>query len=127
MSSKIHRARITEANLDYEGSLTIDSDLMDACGLAEYEQIHVWNVARGTRLITYSMRGASGSGVICLNGAAAHLGAVGDLIIIAAFTQVPAEQADAWQPRIVLVDDENRIKECIGREIPGPDRRDACL
>ena len=83
--AKLHRATVTHADLDYEGSVTIAGDLMDAAGLPEHEQVHIWNVTRGTRLTTYTLRGDEGSGIICINGAAAHLAEVGDKVIIAAF------------------------------------------
>ena len=85
--SKIHRATVTHANLAYEGSVTIDDDLLKAADILEFEKVHVWNVTRGTRLVTYAMRGEPGSGVICINGAAAHLVSPGDLVIIATFAQ----------------------------------------
>ena len=81
--SKIHRATITHADLEYEGSVTIDTDLMDAADILEHEAVHIWNVTQGTRLMTYALRGPRGSGVICINGAAAHLNKPGDLCIIA--------------------------------------------
>ena len=121
--SKIHRATVTHADLDYEGSLTIGSDLMDAAKIREHEQIHVWNVTRGSRLVTYALRGDPGSRVICMNGAAAHLAQPGDKVIIATFAEVPESEADAWQPTVVLVDDDNRIVDAALVEIAGPRRR----
>ncbi len=123
--SKIHRAVVTHADLDYEGSLTIDGALMDAARIHPYEQIHVWNVTRGTRLVTYALRGGDGSGVICMNGAAAHLARPGDRIIVATFAEVPAAAAADWEPTVVLVDDRNRIVEPHLREVAGPRRRTA--
>ena len=123
--SKIHRACVTHADLEYEGSLTIDADLMDRAEIHEYEQIHVWNVTRGTRLVTYALRGEPGSRVICMNGAAAHLASPGDRIIIATFAEVPAEEAASWQPTVVLVDEENRLVTPDLKEIAGPARRHA--
>jgi aspartate 1-decarboxylase len=90
-NAKIHRAVITEANLEYEGSLTIDADLMDAAGILEYEAVHVWNVTRGTRLVTYALGGRRQSGVICANGAAAHDNRPGDVVIIATFVDLDDE------------------------------------
>lgn len=116
---KIHRATITHADLHYEGSVTIDADLMDAAGILENEEIHIWNVTRGTRLVTYALRGPNGSGVICVNGAAAHLMKPGDLAILATFGELTEEEARAHQPKVVLVDEKNRI-EAIGPERPGP-------
>ena len=106
--SKIHRATITEANLDYEGSITIDADLMKAAGLIEYEKVQVANVSNGERLETYVITGASGSGVICLNGAAARKGNKGDIIIIIAYGQIYQEEAASFKPKIVKVDSENK-------------------
>ena len=83
--AKIHRATVTQADLNYEGSMSIDRDLMDAADIAEFEEVHIWNVTRGTRLTTYAIEAERGSGVICVNGAAAHLVHVGDLIIIATY------------------------------------------
>jgi aspartate 1-decarboxylase len=120
--SKIHRATVTEADLDYEGSLTIDQDLMDAADILPYEEVHVWNVTRGTRLSTYAMVGERGSGTICINGAAAHHNKPGDVIIIATFAQIAESDARTHWPTVVLVDEKNRIKR-IGEEIAGPARR----
>ncbi len=111
LKSKIHRATVTEANLAYEGSLTIDAHLMRAADILPYEMVHVFNVANGERFQTYAMEGEAGSGVICLNGAAARKGQVGDLLIIATFAVYEAEEARRHQPKIVLVDASNRIRE----------------
>jgi aspartate 1-decarboxylase len=111
LKSKIHRATVTEANLAYEGSLTIDAHLMRAADILPYEMVHVFNVANGERFQTYAMEGEAGSGVICLNGAAARKGQVGDLLIIATFAVYEAEEARRHQPRIILVDGQNRIQE----------------
>ncbi len=121
LKSKIHRATITHADLDYEGSITIDKNLMEAADLVDNEQVHVWNVTRGTRLETYTITGERGSGHICLNGAAAHLMKPDDLVIIASFVNLEAEEASTWKPKLVFVDENNRIKD-LGRdhEIPGP-------
>lgn len=116
---KIHRARITHADLHYEGSVTIDRDLMDAAGMLEHEEVHVWNVTRGTRLVTYTLRGPAGSGVVCINGAAAHGNQPGDLVILATFGELDDEEARTHQPKVVFVDEHNRIRE-IERERPGP-------
>ncbi|MDH7570288.1 MAG: aspartate 1-decarboxylase [Armatimonadota bacterium] len=105
LKSKIHRATVTGADIDYVGSITIDLDLMDRAGLHPGEQVHVWNVANGARFETYAMPGDRGSGVICVNGAAAHLARPGDKVIIAAF----ALTDEPVQPRIVLVDEQNRF------------------
>ncbi len=121
LKSKIHRATVTHADLDYEGSITIDQNLMEAADLVDNEQVHVWNVTRGTRLETYTITGERGSGEICLNGAAAHLMKPDDLVIIASFVNLDAEEAAGWKPKLVFVDENNRIKD-MGRdhEIPGP-------
>ena len=116
---KIHRARITHADLHYEGSVTIDSDLLEAAGMLEHEEVHVWNVTRGTRLVTYTLAGPRGSGVICINGAAAHGNAPGDLVILATFGDMEDAEARTWQPKVVFCDDDNRIKE-IEAERPCP-------
>ena len=121
--SKIHRATVTHADLEYEGSVTIDGDLMDAAVIHEHEQVHVWNVTRGSRLTTYALRGAKQSGIVCINGAAAHLVDPGDKVILATFAEIPAEAAAGWQPTVVLVDDRNRIVEPEYRELAGPARR----
>lgn len=120
--AKIHRATITEADLHYEGSLTIDRELMELADIAEFEEVHVWNVTRGTRLSTYAITGEAGSGVICANGAAAHLMEKGDLVIIACFEYL--ERPPTGKPKVILVDDRNRpIGEI--EEIAGPERRQA--
>ncbi len=118
-TGKIHRATITQADLDYEGSVTIDDTLLWASGILEHEMVHVWNVTRGTRLQTYALRGPAGSGVICINGAAAHGNEPGDLVIIAAFAEMTDDEARVHTPKVVRVDAANRI---IGTapEIPGP-------
>ena len=120
--SKLHRVTVTHADLEYEGSVTIDEDLMEAAGIHEYEQVHVWDVTRGSRLVTYAIRGERGSGVICINGAAAHLVEPGDIAIIATFTTVPEEQAADWTPRVVLVDERNTIISNDHLELAGPGR-----
>ncbi len=121
--SKIHRATVTHADLEYEGSVTIDEDLMDAAGIWDYEAVHIWNITRGTRLQTYAIKGQRGSGVICINGAAAHLNKPGDMVIIATFAELEESEARAHKPAVVLVDRQNRIvaKEVV--EVAGPDRR----
>lgn len=121
--SKIHRATVTHADLDYEGSVSIDEDLLDAAGIWEYESVHIWNITRGTRLQTYAIKGERGSGVICINGAAAHLNRPGDLVILATFAELEESEARAHVPRVVLVDRENRIVEKDAVEVPGPKRR----
>jgi aspartate 1-decarboxylase len=108
--SKIHRATITEANIDYEGSLTIDQDLMDAAHMLPGEEVHVWDVDNGARLVTYLLPGLRASGTVCVNGAAAHLVKPGHKVILATFAQMEEQQARTHQPRVVLVDETNRIR-----------------
>jgi aspartate 1-decarboxylase len=117
LRAKIHRASVTEANIDYEGSITIDRRLMDATDLLPNEAVCVWNVTNGNRFETYTVEGEPDSGVICVNGAAAHLVSPGDLIIIAAFTWLDEEAARAHEPKVVFVDERNRIREK-RREVP---------
>ncbi|MBP1654626.1 MAG: aspartate 1-decarboxylase [Bacteroidetes bacterium] len=119
LRAKIHRATVTEADLHYEGSLTIPPELMDAVDINEYEAVHVWNVTRGTRFETYAITGERDSGAICVNGAAAHLAEPGDIIIIASFASVPESMVDAFRPTVAFVDEKNRIQR-IGVEVPGP-------
>jgi aspartate 1-decarboxylase len=123
LKSKLHRARVTHADVDYEGSLTLDRNLLDAADILPWEEVHVWNVTRGTRLRTYAMEAEPGSGVVCVNGAAAHLAKPGDLVIIATFTHMDDTAARQHRPRIVLLGEGNRIVEYAGREVPGPKRR----
>jgi len=120
--SKIHRATVTQANLEYEGSLTIDAELMRAADILPFEEVHVWDVTCGSRLTTYAIEGPGHSGVICVNGAAAHLVHPGDLVIIATFAQYSAEEAVGHHPTIVLVDEGNRIVDEHYVETPGPAR-----
>ena len=108
LKSKIHRATVTEANLDYEGSVTIDEDLMRAANIIEYEQVHIYDVTNGNRIITYAMTGAAGSGTICINGAAAHKVHPGDLVILATYSLMNQEEQRGFKPKIVQVDAKNR-------------------
>ena len=121
--SKIHRATVTHADLEYEGSVTIDEDLMTAAGIWEYEAVHVWNITRGTRLQTYAIKGQAGSGIICINGAAAHLNQPGDRVILATFAEMDEAEARAHVPNVVLVDAQNRPVVRGAVEVPGPQRR----
>lgn len=109
LKGKIHRATVTQAEIDYIGSITIDQDLMDAAGILEYEKVQVADVERGTRLETYVISGEPGSGVICLNGAAAHLVTPGDKVIIMCYAQMTPEEARESKPRVVFVDEDNKI------------------
>ena len=108
--SKIHRATVTEADLNYEGSVTIDSDLMDAADILPHEQVQILNVNNGERFDTYAIRGPRGSGVICLNGAAARLAHVGDTVIILTYAVMEREELLRHVPTIVFVDESNRIR-----------------
>jgi aspartate 1-decarboxylase len=107
--SKVHRATVTEANLNYRGSLTIDPLLMKAARMLPYEEIHVLNINTGARFTTYLLEGEPGSGVCCLNGAAARLGHPGDLVIILTYATMSEEEARCWKPICVHVDEKNRI------------------
>ncbi len=110
---KIHRATVTEANLNYVGSLTVDAELLELSDILPYEQVHVVNVNNGERLITYVIAGEPGSGVICLNGAAARRGQAGDIIIVIAYGYCDDTEARLLQPKIVLVDERNRPIETL--------------
>jgi aspartate 1-decarboxylase len=123
LKSKLHRARVTHADVDYEGSITLDRTLMEAADILPFEEVHVWNVTRGTRLRTYAMEAEAGSGVVCVNGAAAHLARPGDLVIVATFTQLDDAAARQHRPRIVLVGPDNRILDPALAEVAGPRRR----
>ena len=123
LKGKIHRCTVTHADVGYEGSVTISAELMEAAGIVEHEQVHVWNVTQGTRLWTYAMAGARGSGVVCVNGAAAHLARPGDLLIVATFTELHDEEARRHVPKVVLVDERNRIRDLALVEVAGPERR----
>ncbi|MBQ3735007.1 MAG: aspartate 1-decarboxylase [Bacteroidales bacterium] len=109
LKSKIHRATVTEANLHYVGSITVDEALMEAANLIENEKVQVLNVNNGERLETYVIKGAKGSGVICLNGAAARKAAVGDIVIILSYASMDFEEAKTFKPAIVFPDAENKL------------------
>jgi len=117
--SKIHRATVTQADLDYEGSVTIDVDLLEASGILEHEEVNIWNVSNGNRLATYALAGPRGSGVICINGAAAHLISPDDVVILATFGELDDVEARAHTPTVVFVDAGNRVTG-FGAERPGP-------
>ena len=108
LKSKIHRATVTDAQLHYEGSVTIDYDLMVAAKIVEYEQVHIYNVNNGNRLITYAIRGAASSGTICINGAGAHLVSTGDLVIICAYAEFDESELATHRPQVIHVDELNR-------------------
>lgn len=120
--SKIHRATVTHADLAYEGSVTIDESLMQAADILPYERVHIWNATNGSRLETYALPGEAGSGVICVNGAAARHAHPGDVIILATFADVDEAEARTWKPVVVKVDRRNRIVDASGEERPGPER-----
>lgn len=110
MKSKIHRATVTAADLDYEGSLTIDADLLDAADILPNEQLHVWDVTNGARLVTYALSGERGSGAIQVNGAGAHLIHPGDIVIIATYGHFDDVELRGYEPLVVSVDGKNRIR-----------------
>jgi aspartate 1-decarboxylase len=111
LKSKIHRARITHADLNYEGSITLSPELLEAADMLPHEAVNIWNITAGTRFETYTIEGASQSRAVCVNGAAARLVAPGDLIIIASFVQVAEELCRALKPKVVFVDEHNQIRE----------------
>jgi aspartate 1-decarboxylase len=117
LKSKLHRVRVTHSELDYEGSCAIDSKLLEAAGLLPYEQIQVYNVTNGARFTTYVIEGERDSGVISVNGAAAHHAKPGDLVIIAAYAQMSAAEASVFKPKLVYVDASNKVTR-IGNAIP---------
>ena len=111
LKGKIHRATVTQAELNYVGSITVDADLLDAAGILEYEAVQVVDVNNGNRFMTYTIAGELGSGVICLNGAAARQAQTGDKVILMSYAQVTPEEAKAMQPKVVLVDDKNAVSK----------------
>jgi aspartate 1-decarboxylase len=117
LKSKIHRATVTDANIDYEGSITIDRKLMAEADILPYEQVHVLNINNGARFSTYAIQGEEGSGEICLNGAAARLAAKGDLVIILTYCDVSEEEARDYKPRLVYVDAKNAIIPAVDETI----------
>jgi aspartate 1-decarboxylase len=116
MNAKIHRATVTEANLNYVGSITIDEDLLDAVGMIANEKVQIVNNNNGARLETYIIPGEKGSGVICLNGAAARLVQKGDIVIIISYTLVADDKISAHKPKVAIMDENNQIKELIHAE-----------
>jgi aspartate 1-decarboxylase len=108
LRSKIHRATVTGADLHYEGSVTIDADLMERADIVPHQEVAIWNVTNGERFHTYALPGKDGSGVVCINGAAAHKARTGDLVIIATFGWMADAEARSWKPRVVFVDARNR-------------------
>ncbi|MDQ0228784.1 aspartate 1-decarboxylase [Metabacillus malikii] len=119
LNAKIHRARVTEANLNYVGSITIDEDIIDAVGMVANEKVQIVNNNNGARFETYIIPGKRGSGVICLNGAAARLVQEGDIIIILTYTMIPEEQVGTHRPKIAVMNEDNQIVQMLGHE---PDR-----
>ena len=108
LKGKIHRATVTQAELDYVGSITVDEDLLDAAGIREYEMVQIVDINNGSRFETYTIAGERGSGVMCLNGAAARCVSVHDKIILMAYAQMTPEEAEGHNPKVVFVDDENK-------------------
>ena len=117
LKSKLHRVHVTHAELDYEGSCAIDENLLDAADIREYQQIDIYNVSNGERFTTYAIRAQRGSGIISINGAAAHKAAPGDIIIIATYAMYNELELQKFQPQLVYVDADNRIAR-MGHEIP---------
>ena len=116
LKGKIHRARLTGADINYEGSIEIDSSLMEAAGIIPFEQVDIWNITNGERFSTYALSAQRGSGTVAVNGAAARKVQPGDEVIITAFGWMTEKQAQSWRPHVVFVDRENRLK-------PGPNVR----
>lgn len=119
LNSKIHRATVTQCDLDYVGSITIDKDLLDISGLHENEQVQVLDITNGNRLTTYVIEGERGSGIIGINGAAAHLVSKGDLVIICSYVQLNEEEFKNHKPCVILVDQDNKFKKVLEREVHG--------
>lgn len=111
LKGKIHRAKVVQAELDYVGSITVDQDLLDAAGILEYEKVQIVDINNGSRLETYTISGERGSGLICLNGAAARCVSVNDKIIIMSYCQVNSEEAKELKPKVVFVDDNNKVEK----------------
>lgn len=117
LKSKIHRATVTDADINYEGSITIDTKLMKAADILPYEQVHVLNINNGARFTTYAIEGKEGGGDICLNGAAARLAVKGDLVIIITYTDVAEDQLKDYRPNIILVNEKNEISAKLNEKI----------
>lgn len=120
LKSKIHRATITEANLDYEGSITISPELLRAANILPNEAVWVWNVTRGTRFETYAIKGLPASCDVCVNGAAAHLVEPGDIVIIASFVQLDDARCSSHEPTVIFVDEQNRMRCARAERLPEP-------
>ena len=110
LQGKLHRVKVTQADLHYEGSCAIDQDFIEAAGILEYEAIDIYNVTNGKRFSTYAIAGERGSKIISVNGAAAHCADVGDILIIATYVTMPDEQARSWQPKVAYFDGDNEMK-----------------
>ncbi len=111
LKGKIHRVKVTQAEFDYVGSITVDEDLLDAAGIREYEQVHIVDINNGQRFETYTIKGERGSGIICLNGAAARCVQKSDLVIIMSYAQMSEEEAENHKPKVVFVDENNKISK----------------
>jgi aspartate 1-decarboxylase len=118
LKSKIHRATVTDANLNYVGSITVDADLLDAADIRPYEHVHIVNINNGARFETYAIAGARGSGVICLNGAAARLAQPGDLVIVLSYAQYTEADTQSYEPLVVHVDASNREMQLLPESLP---------
>ena len=117
LKAKLHRARVTHSELEYEGSCAIDGDFLDCSGIHEYEQIHIYNGNTGARFVTYAIRAENGSGIISVNGAAARLAAPGDILIICAFALIAESELEGYKPQLVYFDENNQITRT-GHDIP---------
>lgn len=109
LKAKLHQARVTHAELEYEGSCAIDADLLDAAGIHEYEMLHIYNLTNGERFSTYAIRGEAGSGIISMNGAAAHKARPGDRVIICIYAQLDQQELRGHKPRLLYMDERNRV------------------
>jgi aspartate 1-decarboxylase len=112
LKAKLHRARVTHSELEYEGSCAIDGTLLDTAGIHEYEQIHIYNINNGERFVTYAIRAEEGSGIVSVNGAAAHKANPGDRVIICIYTQVNQQELANFKPTLVYLDENNKITHC---------------
>ena len=119
LKAKIHRATVTQAELDYVGSITVDMDLLEQAGILEYEKVQIVDVNNGSRFETYTIAGERGSGVMCLNGAAARMGQTGDKIILMAYAQVTPEEASELRPTVLFVDEKNKVTKVTNYEKHG--------
>jgi len=117
LKSKIHRATVTGADIEYEGSITLDPALMEAADITEFEQVHVVDITNGARLVTYAIEGRRGSGDVVLNGAAARLVTTGDLVIILTYSDLQEHELSSYEPKLVFVDQDNKIAS-IAHEVP---------